>query len=96
EAAAPALVVVGVLLMGQVRHIDFRDLSIGIPAFLTIVLMPFTYSITNGVGAGFISWVVIRALTGKARSIHPLLWVVSAAFAIYFAIDPLKTLFGIS
>ncbi len=95
EAAAPALVVVGVLLMGQVRHIDFRELDVAVPAFLTIVLMPFTYSITNGVGAGFISWVVIRVCTGKGRSIHPLLWVVSVVFAVYFAIDPLKTLFGI-
>jgi adenine/guanine/hypoxanthine permease len=96
EAAAPALVVVGVLLMAQVRHIDFRDLAIAVPAFLTIVLMPFTYSITNGVGAGFITWVVIRVCVGKARSIHPLLWVVSIVFLIYFAIEPLKTLFGIS
>ena len=96
EAAAPALVVVGVLLMGQVREIDFRDLTVAVPAFLTIVLMPFTYSITNGVGAGFISWVVIRVATGKGRGIHPLLWVVAAIFAVYFAIEPLKTLFGIS
>ena len=96
EAAAPALVVVGVLLIGQVREIDFRDLTIAIPAFLTIVLMPFTYSITNGVGAGFISFVVLRAATGKARTVHPLLWVVAVIFAIYFAIEPLKTLLGIS
>jgi AGZA family xanthine/uracil permease-like MFS transporter len=95
EAAAPALVVVGALLMGQIRQIDLRDLSIAVPAFLTIVLMPFTYSITNGVGAGFISWVVIRVATGRARSVHPLMWVVSALFAVYFAIEPLKTLFGI-
>jgi adenine/guanine/hypoxanthine permease len=95
EAAAPALVVVGVLLMGQIRHIDFGDLTVGVPAFLTIVLMPFTYSITNGVGAGFISFVILRSATGKARQIHPLLWVVAIVFAIYFAIEPLKTLFGI-
>lgn len=95
EAATPALVVVGVLLMGQIREIDLRDLSVAVPAFLTIVLMPFTYSITNGVGAGFISWVVIRAATGRARSVHPLLWIVSALFAVYFAIEPIKTLFGI-
>jgi AGZA family xanthine/uracil permease-like MFS transporter len=95
EAAAPALVVVGVLLMGQIRHIDFGDLTIAVPAFLTMVLMPFTYSITNGVGAGFISFVVLRAATGRGRQIHPLMWVVSIVFAIYFAIEPLKTLFGI-
>ncbi len=96
EAAAPALVVVGVLLMAQIRFIDFGDLTIAVPAFLTIVLMPFTYSITNGVGAGFISYVVLRAVTGKARGVHPLLWVVSIVFLIYFAIEPLKTLFNIS
>ena len=96
EAAAPALVVVGVLLMGQIRHIDFSDFTIALPAFVTIVLMPFTYSITNGVGAGFISFVVLKAATGKARQVHPLMWVVAIVFAIYFAIEPLKTLFGIS
>ena len=95
EAAAPALVVVGVMLMSQIRFIDFTDLAIAVPAFLTMVLMPFTYSITNGVGAGFISYVVIKAFTGKARQVHLLLWIVAVVFAIYFAIEPLKTLFGI-
>src|SRR5439155_3871081 len=93
EAAAPALVVVGVLLMGQIRNIDFSDLSIALPAFLTMVMMPFTYSITNGVGAGFISYVVLRVAIGKARTIHPLLWAVLVLFAVYFTIEPLKTLF---
>ena len=54
EAATPALIIVGFLMMTQIRHIDFTDYEIGIPAFLTMVLMPFTYSITNGVGAGFL------------------------------------------
>jgi AGZA family xanthine/uracil permease-like MFS transporter len=96
EAAAPALVVVGVLMMRQVRKIDFGALELAVPAFLTIALMPFTYSITNGVGAGFISYVVLQAAVGKARVVHPLMWAVSAFFAIYFAIEPLKRLFGIS
>ncbi|HEY2041341.1 MAG TPA: NCS2 family permease [Jatrophihabitans sp.] len=95
EAAAPALVVVGVLMMRQIRNIDFQDLEIAVPAFLTIVLMPFTYSITNGVGAGFISYVVLHVAVGKVRRVHPLMWGVAAFFAIYFAIEPLKTLFGI-
>jgi AGZA family xanthine/uracil permease-like MFS transporter len=95
EAAAPALVVVGVLLMSQIRFIDFSDFTIAVPAFLTMVLMPFTYSITNGVGAGFISYVILKAATGKARQVHVLLWIVAAVFAVYFAIEPLKTLFGI-
>jgi AGZA family xanthine/uracil permease-like MFS transporter len=58
--------------------------------------MPFTYSITNGVGAGFISFVVLRSVTGKAREIHPLLWPITVLFAIYFALEPLKSYLGIS
>ena len=95
EAAAPALVVVGVLMIAQLRNIDFSDFTIALPAFLTMVLMPFTYSITNGVGAGFISYVVLRVAVGRPRDIHPLMWGVSAAFAIYFAIEPLRHLFHI-
>ncbi|MGW4483221.1 NCS2 family permease [Amycolatopsis sp. NPDC004368] len=90
EAAAPALVVVGALMMGQVREIDFTDFSIALPAFLTIVVMPFTYSIANGIGAGFVSYVVIRAATGKARQVHPLMWVIAVAFVAYFAVGPLQ------
>ncbi|WP_326566532.1 NCS2 family permease [Amycolatopsis rhabdoformis] len=90
EAAAPALVVVGALMMGQVRDIDFTDFSIALPAFLTIVVMPFTYSIANGIGAGFVSYVVIRAATGKARQVHPLMWVIAVAFVAYFAVGPIQ------
>ncbi len=90
EAASPALVVVGFLLLTQIRNIDFEDWTIAIPAFLTIVLMPFTYSITNGIGAGFVSYAVLRLTTGRVRGVHPLLWVVSALFVVYFAIDPLQ------
>jgi AGZA family xanthine/uracil permease-like MFS transporter len=96
EAAAPALVIVGVLMMGQIKNIDFGDLEIAVPAFLTIVLMPFTYSITNGIGAGFISYAILQVAVGKARKVHPLLWAVAILFAVYFAIEPLKTLFGIN
>jgi AGZA family xanthine/uracil permease-like MFS transporter len=95
EAAAPALVVVGVLLMSQIRFIDFSDFTIAVPAFLTMVLMPFTYSITNGVGAGFISYVVLQAVSGRARRVHPLLWGIAVVFAVYFALEPIKTLLGI-
>jgi len=63
--------------------------------FLTIVVMPFTYSIANGIGAGFISWVLLRTATGRAREIHPLMWVVAVAFVLYFAVTPLRTLFGV-
>lgn len=95
EAAAPALVVVGVLMMRQIRNIDFQDFALAVPAFLTIVLMPFTYSITNGVGAGFVSYVLLQVAVGRARRIHPLMWVVAAFFAVYFAIDAIKNVFGI-
>ena len=95
EAATPALVVVGFLMMTQVRHIDFMDYEIGIPAFLTIVLMPFTYSITNGIGAGFVTWVVIKVAMGKVREISWLMWVISLAFLVYFAIYPIEVMLGL-
>ncbi len=95
EAATPALVVVGFLMMTQIRHIDFMNYEIGIPAFLTIALMPFTYSITNGIGAGFVTWVIIQIAVGKAKSINWLMWVVSIAFVIYFAIDPIQGVLGL-
>ncbi len=96
EAATPALVVVGFLMMQQVKGIDWDDLEIAIPAFLTIVLMPFTYSITAGIGAGFVTYVFIKLVRGKSRAIHPLMWLVAALFVVYFAIDPLKSLLHVS
>jgi len=95
EAATPALVVVGFLMMTQIRHIDFNDYSIGIPAFLTIAIMPFTYSITNGIGAGFVSWLVIKIFTGKARDVNWLMWVISIAYIIYFTIYPIQVVLGL-
>jgi AGZA family xanthine/uracil permease-like MFS transporter len=95
EAATPALVIVGFLMMTQIRAINFSDFSVGIPAFLTIVLMPFTYSITNGIGAGFVSYVLIKLATGRSREVRPLMWVVSALFVVYFAIHPIELLLGI-
>ncbi|MGA8980382.1 MAG: NCS2 family permease, partial [Pedococcus sp.] len=94
-AATPALVVVGFLMMQQVKNIDWDDLEIAIPAFLTIVLMPFTYSITVGIGAGFVVYTLIKAVRGKAGQIHPLLWTVSALFVLYFAITPIKETLGV-
>lgn len=95
EAAAPALVVVGFLMMTSIKDIDFTDLEIAIPAFFTIVLMPFTYSIANGIGAGFIAYVLIKAVKGKAGEVHPLMWLVAVLFTIYFALGPIKILFGV-
>jgi adenine/guanine/hypoxanthine permease len=95
EAATPALVVVGFLMMTQVKSINWDDYEIALPAFLTIVLMPFTYSITVGIGAGMVTYVLIKAVRGKAREIHPLLWVVAALFVVYFAIEPIRDLLGV-
>jgi AGZA family xanthine/uracil permease-like MFS transporter len=92
EAAVPALVLVGFLMMQQVKGIDWDDLEIAIPAFLTIVLMPFTYSISVGIGAGFVAYALIKLIRGKAAQVHPLLWVVAILFIVYFAIDPLTRL----
>ena len=96
EAATPALVIVGFLMMQQVRGISWDDLEIAIPAFLTIVLMPFTYSITVGIGAGLVVYTLIKVVRGKSAAVHPLLWVVSALFVLYFAIEPVKQLLGVS
>lgn len=94
EAAAPALVIVGALMMRQITQIDFTEFRVALPAFLMIIVMPFTYSIANGIGAGFVSYVVLAAATGRVRSVHPLMWVVAVAFAGYFAVGPLRGVFG--
>jgi adenine/guanine/hypoxanthine permease len=94
EAATPALVLVGFLMMQQVKDIAWDDVEIALPAFLTIVLMPFTYSISVGIGAGFIAYVLIKVVRGRAGVVHPLLWVVSALFVVYFFIQPVKQLLG--
>ncbi|MER7455743.1 NCS2 family permease [Micromonospora sp. NPDC126480] len=91
EAASTALVVVGFLMMTAVRTIDWSDYEIAIPAFLTIVLMPFTYSISNGIGAGLITYVVVKLAKGKAREIHPLLYAVAALFVLYFLRGPIES-----
>jgi adenine/guanine/hypoxanthine permease len=85
EATAPVLVIVGYFMMVLVRDIDWPDPGIGIPALLTIVLMPFTFNITNGVAAGFLAYTVIAVLRGRWREVHWLLYVVSAVFVWYFA-----------
>ncbi|MFD9941605.1 NCS2 family permease [Nonomuraea sp. NPDC059023] len=93
-AATPALVLVGALMMTQSRKVPWEDLDLAIPAFLTIALMPFTYSITNGVGAGVISYTLIKAARGRFSEIPWLLWVVSVIFVAYFGITALEGLFG--
>jgi len=85
QATAPALVLVGYLMFTLVKDIPVADVEDGLPALLTIILMPLTYDITVGIGAGFISWVLIKVVRGKFDQIHWLMWVVSIAFVIYFA-----------
>jgi AGZA family xanthine/uracil permease-like MFS transporter len=83
-ATAPALVLVGYLMFTQVKDINVGDIEDGLPALLTMILMPLTYDITVGIGAGFISWVVIKVVRGKMSEIHMLMWIVSAAFLVFF------------
>jgi AGZA family xanthine/uracil permease-like MFS transporter len=94
EAATPALVIVGFLMMTQIKSIDWDDLGIAIPAFLTIILMPFTYNISVGIGVGFVTHVVIRAIQGRAKEVHPLLWLVSGLFMVYFLQSPINIWVG--
>ena len=94
EAATPALVIVGFLMMSQIKDLDWSDLGIAIPAFLTMILMPFTYSISVGIGAGFISHVLVRVVQGRAKEVHALLYGVTALFVIYFLQSPITVWIG--
>jgi len=84
QATAPALVLVGFLMFAQVRDIKVDSFEDGFPALLTIILMPLTYEISPAIGAGFITWVLIKVARGKVSEIHPLMWIVSVAFLIYW------------
>jgi len=92
QATAPALVLVGYLMFTIVKDIPVADVEDGLPALLTIILMPLTYDITVGIGAGFITWVLLKVVRGKWRAIHPLMWLVSIGFVIYFANEWIQTL----
>ncbi len=87
QATAPALVLVGYLMFTQVKDINVIDLEDGIPALLTMILMPLTYDIALGIGAGFISWVLIKIVRGKVSAIHPLMWLVAILFLVFFLQD---------
>ena len=78
-------------LMQQVTGIDWHDIDIAIPAFLTIAFMPFGYSITVGIGVGFITYVVMRVATGKAKRVHILMWITAVLFVIYFLLGPIQS-----
>jgi len=85
SATAPVLIIVGFLMATLIRDIDFNDVEEGLPALFGIVLMPLTFSITVGIGAAFVAYVVIKVIRGKLTEIHPLLWAVAIAFLVYFA-----------
>ena len=87
QATAPALVLVGYLMFTLISDINVRDMEDGIPALLTMILMPLTYDITVGIGAGFISWVAIKVFKMKYGEIPLLMWVVAAAFLVFFGKD---------
>ena len=109
QATAPALILVGFLMMTALTEaeedaegrldgrklagIDFTDLGIGLGAALTIMFMPFTFSITDGIGIGFLAFVTVRAAQGRPREVHPFMWIASAAFLLYFLVPFLQDTF---
>jgi AGZA family xanthine/uracil permease-like MFS transporter len=84
QATAPVLILVGFLMCTLIKDINFMDFEEGFPALLGLIVMPLTFSITNGIGAAFVAYVTIKVVVGKWQQIHPLMWVVAVAFAIYF------------
>jgi adenine/guanine/hypoxanthine permease len=95
EATAPALILVGFYMAGVLREIDFSRLDEGLPALLTLAVMPFTFSITDGIGAGFVMYAFLKLIEGRGREVHWMMYVVSAAFLLYFAMGVLRAWFGI-
>jgi len=85
-ATAPALMMVGFLMCRQIRQIDFLAIETAVPAFLILLLVPLTYSVSSGIGFGFIAYVVIKLLSGRASDVHPLMFAAAAAFVVYFAV----------
>ncbi|PZT77448.1 MULTISPECIES: NCS2 family permease [unclassified Streptomyces] len=96
EVASAALVVIGAMMMQNARHVDWSDRSVAIPVFLTVVLMPFTYTITTGVAAGVISYVAIKAAQGRGREVGAFMWGLAAIFVVYFALHPIEGWLGVS
>ncbi|MET7642256.1 NCS2 family permease [Streptomyces sp. NPDC005426] len=96
EVASAALVVIGAMMMQNARHVDWSDRSVAIPVFLTVVLMPFTYTITTGVAAGVISYVAIKAAQGRSREVGAFMWGLTVIFVVYFALHPIESWLGVS
>ncbi len=95
EATAPALIIVGFYMASIIRDIDFSTLEEGLPALLAITVMPFTFSITNGIGAAFVLYTFLKLATGKAGQVHWMMYLVSATFVVYFALGALHSAFGV-
>lgn len=83
------------MMLMNARHVDWADRATAIPVFLTVVVMPFTYSITAGVSAGVISYVAIKAAQGKAREIGAFMWGLTVIFLVYFALNPVESWLGV-
>lgn len=96
EVAAAALVVIGAMMMQNARHVDWSDRSVAVPVFLTVVLMPFTYSITAGVAAGVIAYVAIKIAQGRAREIGAFMWGLTVIFLVFYALHPIEAWLGVS
>ncbi|MDT0328941.1 NCS2 family permease [Nocardiopsis lambiniae] len=94
EAATPVLVIVGFMMMTQVVNIDFKDPAIGLGSFMAIIMMPFTYSIANGIGFGLLTYAFVSLAMGRGRQVHPLLWLISIVFLVHFAEAPIYALIG--
>ncbi|QCX33132.1 NCS2 family permease [Caloramator sp. E03] len=84
-ATAPALIIVGILMISSIMEVNFEDFEEAVPAFFTLVMMPFTYSIANGIAVGFIFYTLIKIVTGKASKVHPIMYIFTALFILKFA-----------
>src|SRR5947199_9373861 len=94
QATAPVLILVGLLMMSIAREIAWDDYDEAIPAFVTMLVMPFTWSITNGIGAGFITYAAVKLLSGQGRRVHWMVYAASVAFVVYFALSLVERALG--
>ena len=85
-ATAPALVMVGIMMLSAFKEIDWEDLSEAVPAFFAGIFMAFCYSISYGIAAGFITYCIVKICRGKVKEIHPILWVCTALFILNFVL----------
>ncbi len=89
-ATAPILIVVGVMMAGAIKEIDWHDIEVAIPSFFTLVMMPFAYSIADGIAFGCISYTVIKAVRGKFKDIHPVMWVIVLLFLLRYVFQNIQ------